>query len=96
MPDQIEKAVKKQRGAIVRELETELQQTYFETLVGEKLQLLVESVEADGTVKGTSCRYGQVVAAGLQADDNDLIDVQISGVGQGVLIGEPAQGVATV
>jgi len=90
MPDQIEKAVKKQRGAIVRELETELRQTYFETLVGEK------SVETDGTVKGTSCRYGQVVASGLNADDNDLIDVQISGVGQGVLIGGPAQGVATV
>ena len=90
MPDQIEKAVKRQRGAVVRELETELQQAYFETLVGEKLQLLVESVEPDGNVKGTSCRYGQVVASGLNADDNDLVDVQISGVGQGVLIGGPA------
>ena len=95
MPDQIEKAVKRERGAIVRELETELQQAYFQTLVGERLQLLVESVEPDGSVKGTSCRYGQVVASGLQANDNDLIDVQISGVGQGVLIGGPDQGSAT-
>ena len=95
MPDQIEKAVKRERGAIVRELETELQQAYFQTLVGERLQLLVESVEPDGSVKGTSCRYGQVVASGLEANDNDLIDVRISGVGQGVLIGGPDQGSAT-
>lgn len=88
MPDQIEKAVKKQRGNVVRELETELQQAYFESLVGEKLQLLVESVEDDGSVKGTSCRYGQVVASGLQAGDNDLVDVRIAGVGQGFMLGE--------
>jgi len=91
MPDQIEKTVKQQRGKIVRELETELQRDYFESLVGEKLQLLVESVEDDGSVKGTSCRYGQVVASGVQADDNDLVDVRVAGVGQGFMLGEPVR-----
>jgi threonylcarbamoyladenosine tRNA methylthiotransferase MtaB len=91
MPDQVTKAVKKERGAVVRELESELRQQYFDSLVGERLQLLVESVEPDGSRKGTSCRYGQVIAGNVAAEENDLVDVKIVSVGEGVMFGQSVE-----
>jgi len=47
MDDQIPKAVKTQRGQVVRHLEAELRDQYYQSLVGETLQLLVEDVDSD-------------------------------------------------
>ena len=44
MTDQIPKQVKSERGKILAALETELKREYFNSLVGERLQLLVEKV----------------------------------------------------
>ncbi len=44
------------------DLETELKQEYFNSLVRQRLQLLVENVTDDGTVSGTSCRYAPIRA----------------------------------
>lgn len=77
MPDQIPKAVKSERGKALLELETELKRNYFQQLVGERLQLLVESVTADDVASGTSCRYGQVTAHVPGAAENSLVDVII-------------------
>jgi threonylcarbamoyladenosine tRNA methylthiotransferase MtaB len=92
MPDQIPKAIKQERGAIVRRLEHELRQEYFESLVGQRVQLLVESVEEDGSRKGTSCRYGQVIAQGVDTPENELVDVEVVSVGDGVMFGQPFAG----
>lgn len=92
MPDQIPKSVKQERGAIVRKLEHQLRQEYFETLVGQRVQLLVESVEEDGSRKGTSCRYGQVIAQGVDTPENELVDVEVLSVGEGVMFGQPFAG----
>lgn len=89
MPDQIPKAIKQARGAIVRKLEFELRQKYFESLVGERVQLLVEAVEEDGRRKGTSCRYGQVIAENVDTPENELVDVKVVSVGEGVMFGKP-------
>jgi threonylcarbamoyladenosine tRNA methylthiotransferase MtaB len=86
MTDQIPKSVKSERGKIVMELETTLKKAYFETLVGERLQLLVEKVHDDGTASGTSCRYAPIraelnnsIQVGAVADvtENSLVDVVI-------------------
>ena len=89
MTDQIPKQVKSERGRAIRKLESELKLEYFQTLVGEELQLLVENVDDNGTVSGTSCRYAHVVVEDPGAQDNSLITVIIKSAGE-KLIGELA------
>ena len=82
MPDQISKAEKSARGKVVGELETELKQQFFQSLVGRDVQLLVEQVNDDGSLAGTSCRYAPVLATGLAADENELIRVRVTAAGE--------------
>jgi threonylcarbamoyladenosine tRNA methylthiotransferase MtaB len=77
MSDQVPKAVKTERGEVVAALGTKLKQQYFQSLIGERLQLLVEKVHDDGTASGTSCRYAPIRAQVSDAQENSLIDVQI-------------------
>ncbi|MDG1512115.1 MAG: tRNA (N(6)-L-threonylcarbamoyladenosine(37)-C(2))-methylthiotransferase MtaB [Mariniblastus sp.] len=81
MEEQIPKKIKSERGAKIAALEKELKREYFESLVGEQLQLLVENVNDDKTVTGTSCRYATVNAIAPEAKENELITVQIETAG---------------
>lgn len=65
MENQIPKSLKSRRGKLLEELENRTRRRYFDSLVGDRLQLLVESCKPDGDgfiVKGTSCRYATVEA----------------------------------
>ena len=88
MDNQISKAVKTERGQIVRHLEAKLRDEYYQSLVGQTLQLLVEDVDSQGTARGTSCRYGTVKVANSTLADNDLANVKIIGTQPGHLIGQ--------
>lgn len=77
MPDQIPKSLKSERGKILADLESELHLSYYQSLIGEQLQLLVESVDDAGIASGTSCRYAQVRCAAPAATENQLIDVTV-------------------
>ena len=79
MDDQISKEVKQQRGRVVKQLETELRSKYFDSLVNQELQLLVENVDGDGVARGTSCRYAPVKVTDGRLDDNDLATVRVVG-----------------
>ncbi|MEM7782200.1 MAG: tRNA (N(6)-L-threonylcarbamoyladenosine(37)-C(2))-methylthiotransferase MtaB [Planctomycetota bacterium] len=81
MKDQIPRKVKSERGKILAELEGTLKTEYQKELIGEPLQLLVEKINADGTVSGTSCRYAQVTAKS-NAVENDLVPVTIDSLDQ--------------
>ena len=87
MTDQIPKSVKSQRGRAVKDLEAELKRQYFETLVSERLQLLIEKVDENGIASGTSCRYAQIRAHAPDAEENTLIDVVIDRVEDDALAG---------
>ncbi len=87
MPDQIPGNIKSERGAVVKQLESQLKAEYFESLVGERLQLLVEKVDDSGTAWGTSCRYAQVKIDSPNVNDNDLLDVEIVSARDGQLLG---------
>lgn len=89
MTEQIPKAVKSERGRVLMELESDLKRDYFQSLVGERLQLLVEKVD-DGTVSGTSCRYAPIRAKAVGVTENELIDVVIERA-EDVLIGHPTE-----
>ncbi|QEG21341.1 Threonylcarbamoyladenosine tRNA methylthiotransferase MtaB [Mariniblastus fucicola] len=81
MDNQIPGNIKSERGAIVKQLETELRADYYKKLVGQKLQVLVEKVSEGfdrNAAVGTSCRYGQVEIDAEGVADNDLVDVEIS------------------
>ena len=64
-------------GKAILDLETTLKKQYYQSLVGERLQLLVEKVHADGTASGTSCRYASTRATVEHAEENTLVDVKI-------------------
>jgi threonylcarbamoyladenosine tRNA methylthiotransferase MtaB len=81
MEEQIPKKIKSERGAKIAALEKELKREYFENLVGEQLQLLVENVNDDNSVTGTSCRYATVNAIAPEAKENELITVQVETAG---------------
>ena len=58
MENQIPKSVKSERGKRLGQVEQELKSEYFQSLIGERLQLLVESFDAETKIaKGTTCRY---------------------------------------
>ncbi len=86
MSDQISKPVKSERGAILAKLEIELQQNYFQSLVGQNLQLLVESVDTKGIAAGTSCRYALVRCLLPTAQENDLTTVRVQHVASGHVV----------
>jgi len=87
MSDQIPKSVKSERGKVVMELESQLKKAYFQSLVGERVQLLVEKVNDDETASGTSCRYAPVRASVSDVEENSLVDVLIESADK-VLLGK--------
>lgn len=96
MEDQVPADVRSQRVAELMRVEAELRAEYFQTLVGRRVELLVDSVEEDVAdpakwlVRGTSCRYAP---AELVLDDNpalnDLIDLQVNAALPDRIIGRP-------
>lgn len=60
MPDQVPKSVRGERVERLGLLEAELRNDYFRSLLGRRLQLLVEN--ADPILRGTTCRYAPAEA----------------------------------
>ncbi len=93
MPDQIAKAVKQERGKRLAALETELRRQYFGSLVGERLQLLIESFDGEsGTAKGTTCRYAPAtvqLATTNKELTGTLVDVEVTDVESDAVLAAP-------
>ena len=68
MSDQVHGDVKADRRRRLAAVERELQQNYFQSLVGRRLQVLVESPAEAGRVAGTSCRYAPVELSEASSD----------------------------
>lgn len=68
MPDQLPKSLKQERVHRLQEVESELRDAYFESLLGRQLQVLVETEVGEGRYVGTSCRYAPVELV-AQADE---------------------------
>jgi threonylcarbamoyladenosine tRNA methylthiotransferase MtaB len=91
-PNQVPPGAIKRRRERLREIERELAAAYHRSLLGRRLDVLVEG-EAPGRpghVTGTSCRYAQVVFEGLApALLRHLVPVRAIQVDGGVLVGRP-------
>ena len=91
MPDQIEKHVKQERMRRLAELEAELRDDYYRSLIGKPLRVLVEGHVGEGRFVGSSCRYAPVE---LSASGNPLaqfVDVVAGQLGDGFIKGREPQ-----
>jgi threonylcarbamoyladenosine tRNA methylthiotransferase MtaB len=85
LPDQLPKQVKAERGKHLAEIESDLRRRYFESLIGKRLRVLVESPDEDrlGRFVGTSCRYAPVELAAEQSSSGTLVDVTAAEANEG-------------
>jgi threonylcarbamoyladenosine tRNA methylthiotransferase MtaB len=85
-------AVTANRRERLRELERELADAYYRSLLGRRLEVLVEGADParPGFVRGTSCRYAPVVfPAVAEALLGRRVPVRAERVQDGVLIASP-------
>jgi len=78
MADRVPAEVKNERCDRLAQLEAELRTTYFQSLVGRRLTVLIEGQGeiAPGRYAGTSCRYAPVEIAGENLRPASLVRVQ--------------------
>jgi threonylcarbamoyladenosine tRNA methylthiotransferase MtaB len=92
MPAQIPPPVKNERCLYLAQLERELRERYFASLLGMRLKVLVESPAADrlGHFVGTSCRYAPVELPGHEGVVlGQLTGVMARRIVHGRIWGEP-------
>jgi threonylcarbamoyladenosine tRNA methylthiotransferase MtaB len=77
MPGQLPKKVKSARGRHLAAIEAELRESYFQSLLGRQLRLLVESPSDRRVdhVAGTSCRYAPIELPQRGIPTGSLVDV---------------------
>lgn len=83
-PDQVRPEVRKERCRILSELERDLTEDYYHTLVGRELEVLVEreSRERPGWVRGTDRRYAPVELPGTTHDIGSFVTARGETVGR--------------
>jgi len=93
MPDQLPKRLKSERLGTLAGIERELRQAYFRSLLGKRLQMLVEEADSNerGTVTGTSCRYAPVVVNSANHAPGSLQDLIVVEASDNQLVGKPCQ-----
>ncbi|MFO0926577.1 MAG: TRAM domain-containing protein [Gemmataceae bacterium] len=92
LPDNVPPAVKAARREALRQLESELADLYYRSLLGRTLDVLVEGADADrpGHARGTACRYVPVSFRGFApALLRQRVPVRVTAVAGGGLLGEP-------
>lgn len=81
MPDQTPAGVKAERVARLAELEARLRTDYYRSLVGRKLDVLIEGTSPLGAA-GTSCRYAQAEVSGERLSNGSLVPVRCVAAGR--------------
>lgn len=92
MPEQVPADVKAKRAAELSCVGAELRNQYFDTLVGQTLHVLVESVQ-QGQAAGTACRYASVTFAARMARPGSLIAVRAERRCDDGLVGTPLKAI---
>jgi threonylcarbamoyladenosine tRNA methylthiotransferase MtaB len=92
LPDTVPPAVVAERRRRIHDLERELAECYLQSLVGRRLDVLVEGADPlrPGRARGTSCRYAPVTFRGhAPALMRQRVPVRAVAVEDGMLCGEP-------
>ncbi len=85
MPDQICKQEKSDRVARLAKVEAELRASYFQSLIGEPLQMMVESND-EGQYLGTACRYAPMSLNNGDYAKGQLVSAKANAIENGVLV----------
>ena len=90
MTDQVSPSIKAQRCQQLTAIERELRMQYFQSLVGRRLRVLVESPIDGSAVRwlGTTCRYAPIELPATAKDEGQIIETVVSRVQDDRLIGE--------
>jgi threonylcarbamoyladenosine tRNA methylthiotransferase MtaB len=88
MPGQIAGREKSDRVARLQEIAHGLRRAYFDTLVGRRLHVLVESREGEDQLAGTSCRFAPVLCSPALVRPGDMTPVRITASEPDRLVGE--------
>jgi threonylcarbamoyladenosine tRNA methylthiotransferase MtaB len=91
-PEQVPPPVVAERRERLRQIERELANAYHRSLLGSRLEVLVEGADArrPGHALGTTCRYAAVSFEGhAPALIRRLVPVRITGTAEGLLLGCP-------
>ncbi|MEX1039331.1 MAG: tRNA (N(6)-L-threonylcarbamoyladenosine(37)-C(2))-methylthiotransferase MtaB [Pirellulaceae bacterium] len=93
MTDQIPGDVKADRRVHLAEVEAETRAQYYRSLVGETLNVLVESVEPDssGMLQGTSCRYAPIRFTGEANQNGRIVPLRVESTDGQLLQGGSAR-----
>lgn len=88
MPDQVAPKLKQARVDRLRKCEARLARQYYDSLVGRRLQVMVESpvLGRSGFAYGTSCRYAPVELPESNGAYGSFATVTARGVGEGRLL----------
>ncbi len=92
MPGAVHPAIMEARRGRLLELERETSLAYRQTLLGRRLEVLVEGADPQrpGHVQGTSCRYVPVSFRGsAPALRRQVVRVRAYGIDNGLILGEP-------
>lgn len=74
-PDQVDPQVRKERVHVLSELERDLAEDYYGSLVGSDLEVLIERESPDnpGMIRGTDRRYAPVELPGSESDIGEFV-----------------------
>jgi threonylcarbamoyladenosine tRNA methylthiotransferase MtaB len=95
LPETVPPPVLAERRERLRELAGEVGRRYRRSLIGQRLDVLVETADENrpGNVRGTSCRYVPVSLRGhLPALRRKRVPVRVTELADDVLLGEPLPG----
>jgi threonylcarbamoyladenosine tRNA methylthiotransferase MtaB len=87
MPDQVDPQVKKQRGAMLRELGQQKVSNFQERFIGQTLPVLFENRRNGESLRGLTDNYIRVTAPGPDAACEKVVDVRLDRVENGSVIG---------
>ena len=88
MPDQVDAQVKKERGAALRALGEEKVAAFQARFLGATLPVLFEGRRGNGLLNGLTDNYIRVQAPGPDAACDQVVDVRLTHVEDGVVRGE--------
>jgi threonylcarbamoyladenosine tRNA methylthiotransferase MtaB len=88
MPDQVPTHIQQQRSRELAKVEAELRDTYYRSLLGRRLRVLVERREdpTRRTWTGTACRYATAELSATAADEGQFVDVVAGEIRDGRII----------
>lgn len=88
MPDQVDAQVKKQRGSALRALGEEKVSAFQKRFLGQTLPVLFEGRRGNGLLNGLTDNYIRVMAPGPDAACDQVVDVRLDCVEDGVVMGQ--------